>query len=239
MFNKVIYQIFEGREGFLYLEFLGWVYLWGAILHFIAALTNGKFSLYKLSYHSRGGIEIRHEVLMRYIRILRCSGVRAIRYSGSHQAIRPVVRTLRLPWHIVCLRFDSTHSRLAIITLILPHYFNAVARSGYATKAIRRFCSDYGMPITIIAATGLAYWGRFNPYVNEEDMTLPVTRKTWATATGRSWLVPFWELEAKYVGIAFPFGLVLFILFYFDANVSVGPDLKIMQLKVVTHRARI
>ena len=30
----------------------------------------------------------------------------------------------------------------------------------------------------------------------------------------------FWELPAHYVGIAFPFGLVLFILFYFDANVS-------------------
>jgi hypothetical protein len=54
-------------------------------------------------------------------------------------------------------------------------------------------------------------------------MTLPVTRKTWATASGRDWLVPFWKLEGKYVGIAMPFGLVLFILFYFDANVSVRP----------------
>lgn len=60
-------------------------------------------------------------------------------------------------------------------------------------------------------------------YVNEPDMTLPVTRKTWATASGRDWLVPFWKLEGKYVGIAMPFGLVLFILFYFDANVSVRP----------------
>lgn len=32
----------------------------------------------------------------------------------------------------------------------------------------------------------------------------------------------FWQLEGKYVGIAFPFGIVLFILFYFDANVSVS-----------------
>jgi hypothetical protein len=43
VFNKVIYEIFEGREdGFQYLEFIGWVYLWAAILHWIAALTNGK-----------------------------------------------------------------------------------------------------------------------------------------------------------------------------------------------------
>ena len=111
---------------------------------------------------------------------------------------------------------------LAIVTLVTPHYFNAIAKSGYFNKPIRRLCSDYGMPITIIAATGLAYWGRFNPYVHEEEMTLPVTRRTWTPAGGRSWIVPFWELEAQYVGIAFPFGLVLFILFYFDANVSVS-----------------
>jgi hypothetical protein len=49
--------------------------------------------------------------------------------------------------------------------LILPHYFNAIASSGYGNRHIRRFCSDYGMPITIIALTGFAYWGRFNPYV--------------------------------------------------------------------------
>ena len=53
--------------------------------------------------------------------------------------------------------------RLAVITLILPHYFNAIASSGYGSRGIRRFCSDYGMPITIIALTGFAYWGRFNP----------------------------------------------------------------------------
>lgn len=58
-------------------------------------------------------------------------------------------------------------------------------------------------------------------------MTLPVTRRTWATATGRSWLVRFWTLDGEYVGLALPFGLVLFILFYFDANVSVSQTLSV------------
>ena len=52
-------------------------------------------------------------------------------------------------------------------------------------------------------------------------MTLPTTDASFRPANGRAWLVRFWQLEGKYVGIAFPFGLVLFILFYFDANVSV------------------
>jgi hypothetical protein len=53
-------------------------------------------------------------------------------------------------------------------------------------------------------------------------MTLPVTIANFQAANERSWLVRFWQLEGKWVGIAFPFGFVLFILFYFDANVSVS-----------------
>lgn len=99
------------------------------------------------------------------------------------------------------------------------------------------------MPITIIAVTGLAYWGRFDQYVFlllmtsscpylpkgthcryilEDGMTLPTTTSSFKPAGDRTWLVRFWQLEGKWVGVAFPFGLVLFILFYFDANVSVS-----------------
>lgn len=56
-------------------------------------------------------------------------------------------------------------------------------------------------------------------------MTLPTTTHSFQPASGRAWLVRFWQLDAKYVGIAFPFGVVLFILFYFDANVSVSCQL--------------
>ena len=53
-------------------------------------------------------------------------------------------------------------------------------------------------------------------------MTLPTTAASFQPANNRAWLVPFWQLEGKYVGIALPFGFILFILFYFDANVSVS-----------------
>jgi hypothetical protein len=53
-------------------------------------------------------------------------------------------------------------------------------------------------------------------------MTLPVTRASFEPANGRYWLVRFWQLEGKWVGTALPFGFILFILFYFDANVSVS-----------------
>ncbi len=93
-------------------------------------------------------------------------------------------------------------------------------RSNLMHRHIRRLCADYGMPLTIVAASGLAYWGRFDAYTTLDQMRLP-TGAAFMPANGRTWLVEFWQLEGKYVGIALPFGLVLFILFYFDANVSV------------------
>jgi hypothetical protein len=114
-------------------------------------------------------IKIRNEIFLRYIRILRSCSLRPIWYSGSNPSIRSVIRNVRYPRcivsHLPCISRGGTDIRLAVITLILPHYFNAIAQSGYGNRHIRRFCSDYGMPITIIALTGFAYWGRFNPYV--------------------------------------------------------------------------
>jgi Na+-transporting NADH:ubiquinone oxidoreductase subunit NqrE len=49
IFNKTIYDIFVKNGaatpggGFDYLQFIGWVYMWAAILHWISALLNGKF----------------------------------------------------------------------------------------------------------------------------------------------------------------------------------------------------
>lgn len=42
VFNKTIFQIFEGRTDFNYLHFMGWVYLWAAILHWVAAALNSE-----------------------------------------------------------------------------------------------------------------------------------------------------------------------------------------------------
>lgn len=65
---------------------------------------------------------------------------------------------------------------------------------------IRRFIADYGMPITIVATSGMAYWGRFN---SANPTTLP-TGGAFQPAGDREWLVRFWQLDAKHVGIAFP-----------------------------------
>ena len=74
------------------------------------------------------------------------------------------------------------------------------------------------MPITVVAVAGVAYWGSLrqglsvNGVEGEGETTLPVGRG-WRPQEGREeWIVRFWEMEGKWVGVAFPFGLVLFIV---------------------------
>lgn len=106
---------------------------------------------------------------------------------------------------------------LALLMLVTSFLFQALSKADYFHRIIRRFLADYGMPISLIAASGMAYWGRFGM---AHPTTLPVGG-AFQAANGRGWLVRFWELDSEWVGIALPFGVVLWILFFFDHNVSV------------------
>jgi len=105
---------------------------------------------------------------------------------------------------------------LALLMLVTAHLFIIFSKSTLFHRFVRRFLSDYGMPITVVASSAMAYWGRFNI---AKPTTLPI-EGAFSPANGRSWLVKFWKLEGKWVGIAFPFGIILTILFLFDHNVS-------------------
>ena len=74
------------------------------------------------------------------------------------------------------------------------------------------------MPLALITSSACAYWDRFN-LANPE--TLPVSG-AFTPAGGREWLVRFWDLDGRWVGIALPFGIILWVLFFFDHNVSVS-----------------
>jgi boron transporter len=106
---------------------------------------------------------------------------------------------------------------LALLMVVTCYLFRSLSQSSYFHRHVRRFCADYGMPIALVATSAMAYWGRFN---HADPTTLPVGR-AFRPAGDREWLVRFWRLDAKWVGIAFPFGFALWVLFFFDHNVSV------------------
>ena len=127
---------------------------------------------------------------------------------------------------VITRQFSSTGNQesvlvsiiLALLMLVTAFLFQFLSRTPYFHRYVRRFLADYGMPISLVAASAMAYWGRFHV---SNLLTLPVG-SAFQAAGGRNWLVKFWELEGKWVGIAFPFGIVLWILFFFDHNVSVS-----------------
>lgn len=107
---------------------------------------------------------------------------------------------------------------LALLMLAACVLFDTLSQKSYFHRRVRRFLADYGMPISLVASSGMAYWGRFNA---ANPTTLPVGA-AFQAAGGREWLVRFWQLDARWVGAALPFGAVLWVLFFFDHNVSVG-----------------
>jgi hypothetical protein len=107
---------------------------------------------------------------------------------------------------------------LALLMLVTAYLFKSLSQTEYFHRHVRRFLADYGMPISLVASSAMAYWGRFNA---TNPTTLPVGG-AFQAAGGRDWLVKFWQLEGKWVGVAFPFGFVLWVLFFFDHNVSVS-----------------
>lgn len=198
VFNKTIFDIIKRQHNPpVYLHFIGWVYLWGAIFHWITALLNWCNFLKYVTLFSCDtfGFYVSWVYLQYGIQVL----TRQLQSNDSSNPLGPVVSII-----------------LALLMLVTSFLFQFLSQKSFFHRHARRFLADYGMPISLIATSAMAYWGRFN-YANPS--TLPIGA-AFKPAGGRDWLVKFWQLEGKWVGIALPFGIVLWILFFFDHNVS-------------------
>lgn len=67
------------------------------------------------------------------------------------------------------------------------------------------------LPLSTSRARQHSHFGLLHKAIDLEATRLPI-QHAFQPANGRSWLVPFWELESKYVGIALPFGFILFVV---------------------------
>ncbi|OCH91093.1 hypothetical protein OBBRIDRAFT_729449 [Obba rivulosa] len=226
--NKTIFDIIERQDNPPdYLQFVGWVYLWGAILHWITAALNCTFIVHLIcdeySLTMFAGCNF-----LRYVTLFSCDtfgfyvswvylqyGVQVItrQFPSSASSAPPTPSTQS---GTATLDGAFVGIILALLMLMTSFLFRGLSRSSYFHRHVRRFFADYGMPISLVAASAMAYWGRFN---SANPTTLP-TGKAFQPAGGRDWLVRFWQLDGKWVGIAFPFGFALWVLFFFDHNVS-------------------
>ena len=93
VFNRTIYAITQrGSNPPTYLSFIGWVYLWAAIFHWITALLNCKSSMlwkyYTLMLPRVQLSQIRDTLFLRHLRLLRHLGLPSVWYSDHYPPAR-------------------------------------------------------------------------------------------------------------------------------------------------------
>ncbi|RDX46551.1 anion exchanging protein [Lentinus brumalis] len=208
--NKTIFDIIERQpDAPDYLQFVGWVYLWGAILHWITAALNWCNFLKYVTLFSCDtfGFYVSWVYLQYGVQVI----TRQFPDSGGSTPPTPSSESSSST-----LDGAFVGIILALLMTVTAFLFRTLSQSAYFHRHVRRFFADYGMPIALVASSAMAYWGRFN---SANPTTLP-TGHAFMPAGDRPWLVRFWELDGKWVGIAFPFGFALWVLFFFDHNVS-------------------
>ncbi|KAG1834170.1 HCO3 transporter family-domain-containing protein [Suillus variegatus] len=194
VFNRTIYDIIHKQPNAPnYLQFVGWVYLWAAIIHWVTAILNWCN-------------------FVRYVTLFSCDTFGFyVSWVYLQYGVQVITRQFSGDFEGALVGIT-----LALLMLVTSFLFQCLSETTLFHRHIRRIFSDYGMPISLIAVSSMAYWGRFNA---SNPSTLPVGG-AFQAANGRAWLVKFWELDGKWVGIALPFGIILWILFFFDHNVS-------------------
>ncbi|KAH9029042.1 hypothetical protein EDB84DRAFT_1588842 [Lactarius hengduanensis] len=201
--DQTIFKILEGRtDSPDYLHFIGWVYLWeqsstGSRPPLIVRPASSWVQLLAVC-HSLLCEAFGFYVAWTYLQF----GIQVLTYQFDDPSSSPAGAL--------------TSTILALLMLVTAFLFKCLSRSVLFHRHVRRFCADYGMPLALVASSAIAYWGSFH---TARPLTLPVG-PAFQPSHGRSWLVRFWQLDGKWVALALPFGILLWVLFFFDHNVS-------------------
>ncbi|KAF7916255.1 uncharacterized protein EAE97_012133 [Botrytis byssoidea] len=195
LFNYTIYDIIKMYDVSIFPQFMAWTAIWAAIWHWLVAIWN----------------------LCDYVRYVTDFSSEAFgMYVGIVYMIKGVEELVSL--------FDSYGSvdgYLSCVVAIL--YFGTVyalekiGRGTLAKPWARGILADYAYPIATIFWVGFSHIPGTIERANIS--VLPINRSFHPTQP-RSWLIDFWNLDAKWVFAAMPFGFLVMLLFYYDHNVS-------------------
>lgn len=193
VFSYTVYDIVVPL-GYNYFGFMAWIGIWSLILHWILAITN---SCNALTYVTRFSCD-------------------TFGFYVAFVYLQKGIQVLTRQWGEA--NPTSAYLSITISLLVLGVAFlcGVIGESKLFHRHVRKFIEDYGTPLTIIFFTGFVHIGHM---ASVELPKLPTSRAFFPTSD-RSWAVNFWDVSAAEVFIAFPFGILLTILFWFDHNVS-------------------
>lgn len=193
VFTGMLYELC----GMLELPFLptyAWVGLWTAAITILCALTGASFLI---RYCTRFTDEV-FALLISLIFI--------------NQAISNVASTFADP---AVDDYGALLSLgLAIATFWIAVTLRNARRSPYLRWWLRQFVADFGSVIAIASATGVAIWLGVN------ELPVLAVPETFATTSGRPWLVDLWDLPTWAILGSFVPALLCTVLVFLDHNIT-------------------
>ena len=175
----------------IYPQMMAWVAIWTAITHWIMSFCNtSDYMRYVTDFSSNTfGMYVGIIYVEKGVQEL-VSGFDEGTYAQAYLGI------------VIALCFTATVYTLEFI-----------GTTTFFTPITRSVLADYAYPIATLFWTGFSHIpGRLK---NTDLPKLPVG-KAFYPSTNRSWLIPFWELEVKWIFVALPMGMLLTLLFYYD-----------------------
>ncbi|CVK85072.1 related to human band 3 anion transport protein [Fusarium mangiferae] len=195
LFNFTIYDIISMYDVSIYPQFMAWTGIWAAIFHWLAAIFNTcDYMRYVTDFSS--------ESFGMYVGIIYI-------IKGVEELVNEFDKGGQAAGYLACL--------IAILYFGTVYGLEKIGSSTIWKASARTLLADYAYVF------GTIFWVGFSHFPGNINSThierVPITRAFYPTQS-RSWLIDFWNLEAKWVFVAMPFGLLIMLLFYYDHNVS-------------------
>ncbi|KAF2009183.1 HCO3 transporter family protein [Aaosphaeria arxii CBS 175.79] len=195
LFNYTTYDIIKQYDVTLYPQFMAWVGIWGSIFHWIVSFLNYcDYMKYITDFSSESfGLYVGIIYIIKGVEEL----VNEFSVAGSTAGY--------LSCLIAILYFGSVYAleKLGSSTMWKPW--------------CRSILADYSFIFPTLFWVGFAH---FPGRLHHSGITYVPIHKAFHPTQPRSWLIDFWNLDAKWVFVALPFGFLLMLLFYYDHNVS-------------------
>lgn len=224
IFNYTVYDIIAKR-GIPYFPFMCWICLWAMVMHFIIAIFNWINSLRYVTLFSCDifGFFICIVYIQKGIQI--CT-----RQFGFAHSKAAFVNTVGQTTANGDYPIDLAAGYYSVALGLLMVFFGLICavigtKSKFFAPSVRKFIADYGTPLTVVFFSGFVHFGSRMEHTPVQY--LPTTKSFAPTSSGEhlgrahGWFIHFWhDVSVGDVFLAFPFAVLLTLLFLFDHNVS-------------------
>ncbi|CAI8498909.1 unnamed protein product [Hanseniaspora opuntiae] len=190
------------NDGFEFFPFMFWVYFWTALCTCLSSVFN------LLSF-------------FQYVTVFPCD------IFGLFINVVYVVKGCQLlgeSFHKNDSINDVADGFGNITIALCMTFFGLLAKNITSTRLfnhkIRIVIKDYCIFLSVIFWSGVIHFGNAFKFVHFERLNISKSFKPTSDDRKSSWLAVKHDISAKYVFLALPFGIIVWILLFFDHNIS-------------------